>query len=671
VTHPPDLSGGSGFTFGDVVVAVYLAALLGERSAPGIESRLVYRVALEQANVGERVDDLIVDGRARDGSKMRLRAQNKREIRISAAAANTDFRDTIVRAWEMLNKADFREGVDRVALITGTVAASPRRAFQDICAWACVSESAESFAARFQPGAAGEQKRAICEAILKILNGIPGRAPNDGDAFRLLRHFILITLDLNYDGSTDQAHVIEQLRDGLLDRTEAGLLWNTLRSLARDGAGRAAEFTKESLITSLRGEFKLRNVEEVLARDIEKTVTRVAEKLEAGQEIDVGRLREIARNLLDAGSPPTLLPLFPGAPETTRRALAQLANLERTVSETRPAANDKEVGKPIAELLAATQLHLLMIAAPGSGKTHALWHLANAMLASDGLIPIFLPTGGFALWDDALRAIADVSGGTDAHVIVRDRRICLLLDGWSEFAQGAGSDERMRAMRVLSRTRIIANGRLGTTSDSTFHTWELDPLPTEAVRKAIRSAFPRSPSAEPSLIELLRLPLALSLFMLLGGLASNKGELLSRLHEQLSRALPEGFRRVLSAAVASVAVSGQGRSYTRFESELRARANRDGLPEPIKKLRKLGTIQDRSGTVAPIHDLYWSWLAGVGLLNEDWLQRSVRQLATRESYELNQESYRSPRSSGRQVKWILLSPGSLTGISISARRQKT
>jgi hypothetical protein len=115
VTHPPDLSGGSGFTFGDVVVAVYLAALLGERSAPGIEPRLVYRVALEQANVGERVYDLIVDGRARDGSKMSLGAQNKREITISAAAANTDFRETVVRAWEMLNKVDFREGVDRVA----------------------------------------------------------------------------------------------------------------------------------------------------------------------------------------------------------------------------------------------------------------------------------------------------------------------------------------------------------------------------------------------------------------------------------------------------------------------------------------------------------------------------------------------------------------------------
>jgi len=67
----PEISGGGGFTFEDVTVALYLGALLGEESAPGLEDRVVTRVAVQQAQFGEPLDDLIVDGTARDGSPAR------------------------------------------------------------------------------------------------------------------------------------------------------------------------------------------------------------------------------------------------------------------------------------------------------------------------------------------------------------------------------------------------------------------------------------------------------------------------------------------------------------------------------------------------------------------------------------------------------------------------
>ena len=49
----PAISGGGGFTFEDVVVATYLAALLGEETAPGLADRTVTRVAVQQAGFGE------------------------------------------------------------------------------------------------------------------------------------------------------------------------------------------------------------------------------------------------------------------------------------------------------------------------------------------------------------------------------------------------------------------------------------------------------------------------------------------------------------------------------------------------------------------------------------------------------------------------------------------
>jgi len=57
----PELAGGAGFTFEDAVSAYFLSALLGEGYAPGVENRTVCRVALQQRNFGEPLDDVIVD----------------------------------------------------------------------------------------------------------------------------------------------------------------------------------------------------------------------------------------------------------------------------------------------------------------------------------------------------------------------------------------------------------------------------------------------------------------------------------------------------------------------------------------------------------------------------------------------------------------------------------
>ncbi|WP_200901967.1 hypothetical protein [Microvirga vignae] len=61
----PELAGGEGFTFEGDAAAFYLAALLAEDYAPGIDDRTVVRVAVQQRDFGEPLDDVIVDLRAR------------------------------------------------------------------------------------------------------------------------------------------------------------------------------------------------------------------------------------------------------------------------------------------------------------------------------------------------------------------------------------------------------------------------------------------------------------------------------------------------------------------------------------------------------------------------------------------------------------------------------
>jgi hypothetical protein len=87
-------------------------------------------------------------------------------------------------------------------------------------------------------------------------------------------------------------------------------------------------------------------------------------------------LHNIAERLLAAGSPPTLLPLFPRSTALTRRALTEFGKLQRTVADPAPAPGQPSTAAQITELLADDKLHHLILAAPGSGKTHALWHAA-------------------------------------------------------------------------------------------------------------------------------------------------------------------------------------------------------------------------------------------------------------------------------------------------------
>jgi hypothetical protein len=179
--------------------------------------------------------------------------------------------------------------------------------------------------------------------------------------------------------------------------------------------------------------------------------------------------------------------------------------------------------------------------------------------------------------------------------------------------------------------------------------WSLDPLPASAVTAAIRTALPNPAPIDPVLGELLRLPLALSLYILLGGSARNRGELLARFHQHLSRGFPSFFHRALTGAAAALALSTAGRTWHLLEEEIRKRTSGGETSDPLELLNRLGTLEARAGMVSPVHDLYWSWLCGVGLLEENRISAALTHLSTRESIDLALESGSSASESAIQT----------------------
>jgi hypothetical protein len=256
----PELSGGAGFTFEDASVAIYLAALLGEESGPGLSNRVITRVAVQQAAFGEPLDDLIVDAKANDQTFCRLSLQVKRALTMSAAPSNTDFREIVTRAWRTLEKNNFREDWDRVGCAAGTVAEGSRRALEEVCEWARSSATLETFVRRFEvPGFAGDERKRVLSVFCQILTGVAGIADADAAAYRLLRHFILIKFNVLTQGSTDDAHAIERLRHQLHPREQdrAADLWARLLTIVRSAAGRAGEFDRLAAVRALGGQFRL------------------------------------------------------------------------------------------------------------------------------------------------------------------------------------------------------------------------------------------------------------------------------------------------------------------------------------------------------------------------------------------------------------------------------
>ncbi|MGP9812946.1 hypothetical protein ACTZWT_15675 [Rhodopseudomonas sp. NSM] len=353
----------------------------------------------------------------------------------------------------------------------------------------------------------------------------------------------------------------------------------------------------------------------------------------SGEVVDENRLREFARALLEVNTPPSISALFLDVPTASKTALATLTKTDRTLAKPKSTAPG---GAPmtIAALAPGMSGQHLFVGPPGSGKSHSLWHAAAEMLNTSTRIPLLLAIGSFASWQDVVDSLSQIGNGIDVNQVLRHEKVCLFVDGWSEFGETRRVEERAAAVRTLRGIPILATGRQVNASDTLFETWTLDPLPAALVIRTIRDAFATLPPPDPAFIDLLRSPLILSLYILLGGSSvATPGALLEQLHRHLMRDADKTFTEILAGAVASMTLSGS-RSYARLLHELGSRAGKAGLRDPTRHLERLGTITERGGNVLPIHELYWSWLAGLGFLAEGRLNETILRLDTRESYEL-------------------------------------
>lgn len=290
----PELTGGQGFTFEDAVSAVYAVSLLCESTAPGLPGREVTHIALQQGSFGQPLDDLVVKGVGVDCSSMTFSAQVKRKLVISAAKTNNDFRETIKQAYQTVVGTDFTHGLDRVGAVVGEIADASKRTFETLCEWARAESSSVDFSKKLRTDGAAGDKLIHFEAVRTILSEYISPEELDTAAYQLLRHFVLIRLDLLTEGSTTEASTVSLLKSALTpsDRMRADDLWRRLLALVRISQGRAAAFDRTTLVASLNGAFFLSggpNLSKALKAIEQETRLAVAEIVNSISGLNVPR----------------------------------------------------------------------------------------------------------------------------------------------------------------------------------------------------------------------------------------------------------------------------------------------------------------------------------------------------------------------------------------------
>lgn len=257
MSQSSELAGGAGFIYEVDVALHYLTKLLVQKPGIGMDGRIVTRVALQQRSYGERLDDLVVDGKFEyDKKPARFRFQTKSSVRISAASSNTDFRKIVTDCWNTLNEPDFTRDVDRFGFVVYDINDMGLRNLHYLCELAR-SHGLEQFTKAFDVGGLVSNDRRAIKDIIATLLTEDSKASSWEELHYFLRHFLCIRLDYPDETSRTIAEVIGDLQDVFFpeERNKAPLLMYTLCDILRKGGVYAAEFDRTSLLLKLSGRF--------------------------------------------------------------------------------------------------------------------------------------------------------------------------------------------------------------------------------------------------------------------------------------------------------------------------------------------------------------------------------------------------------------------------------
>jgi len=244
-------TGPAGAHFEGQIAAFYLLAMLSGAPPRGLPGTLIERVALQQANTGRPLDDVIVHAIDDSGIPAVLEIQVKRTISFSPTDAI--FRKVVGQIAEATRRPDFWSTRYEMAIATARGSRKIDGAYQDVLALARQLGDAKTFEAQLKlAGAANDDMRTFVGTFQSHLRD-EGSPYDSETTWKLLRRLQILTFDFSAPGSASEDLARERaLRILHADDTpQVDALWRCLIELAIDVAKSGGDKTRSALLEAL------------------------------------------------------------------------------------------------------------------------------------------------------------------------------------------------------------------------------------------------------------------------------------------------------------------------------------------------------------------------------------------------------------------------------------
>lgn len=245
-------SGPAGTHFEAQVGASYLLAMLAGAPARGLPGATIDRVALQQANAGRPLDDVVIHAHDNvSGKPAVLEVQVKRSITF--AATDPAFRKVVGQVVKASQRPDFLKQRYELAIATTKGSRKIDGAYQDVLTLARQIGDAATFAAQIDlAGVANDDMRALVKTFKSHLRD-EGSPDDNETVWLLLRRLQILTFDFTAPGSASHDLALERAVRVLHtdDGSRAGVFWGSLIELAIDVAKSGGDRTRETALQAL------------------------------------------------------------------------------------------------------------------------------------------------------------------------------------------------------------------------------------------------------------------------------------------------------------------------------------------------------------------------------------------------------------------------------------
>ncbi|KQO19559.1 hypothetical protein ASF16_06185 [Acidovorax sp. Leaf78] len=245
-------SGPAGAHFEAQVGASYLLAMLARAPARGLPGATIDRVALQQANAGRPLDDVVIYAHDNVSGKLAvLEVQVKRSITF--AAADPIFRKVVGQIVKASQRPDFLTQRYELAIATTKGSRKIDGAYQDVLTLARQIGDAATFAAQIDlAGVANDDMRALVKTFKSHMRD-EGSPDDNETVWLLLRRLQILTFDFTAPGSASHDLALERAVRVLHtdDGSRVGAFWGSLIELAIDVAKSGGDRTRETALQAL------------------------------------------------------------------------------------------------------------------------------------------------------------------------------------------------------------------------------------------------------------------------------------------------------------------------------------------------------------------------------------------------------------------------------------